>query len=304
MLSITDVLTGWRPAFKFYNMWVSLFGAVLCCAVMFVINWWAAVITVAIVLFLYIYVTYKKPEVNWGSSAQAMSYVTALQDALSLTGVNDHIKNFRPQCIVLTGSPVSRPALLDLTLSFTKNFSLCICSQVFMGSQKQTVSEINMSMEKYQNWLAKHKKKAFYAAVAGDNLRDGVKSLLQASGLGRMKPNTLVIGYKKDWRNTSPQDVETYIGILHDAFDFEYGLLIFRISQGFDISHILQMQGKIDNCSSRPGCAVISSALEHCGPTWLRNRNKDRHRVLARFLHSVPKFSSKETLLIPYPEGG
>ncbi|XP_042199013.1 solute carrier family 12 member 1-like isoform X1 [Callorhinchus milii] len=236
---------GWRPAFKFYNMWVSLFGAVLCCAVMFVINWWAAVITVAIVLFLYIYVTYKKPEVNWGSSAQAMSYVTALQDALSLTGVNDHIKNFRPQCIVLTGSPVSRPALLDLTLSFTKNFSLCICSQVFMGSQKQTVSEINMSMEKYQNWLAKHKKKAFYAAVAGDNLRDGVKSLLQASGLGRMKPNTLVIGYKKDWRNTSPQDVETYIGILHDAFDFEYGLLIFRISQGFDISHILQMQEEL-----------------------------------------------------------
>jgi hypothetical protein len=42
-------------------MWVSLFGAVLCCAVMFVINWWAAVITYVIELFLYIYVTYKKP---------------------------------------------------------------------------------------------------------------------------------------------------------------------------------------------------------------------------------------------------
>lgn len=42
-------------------MWVSLFGAVLCCGVMFVINWWAALITYAIELFLYIYVTYKKP---------------------------------------------------------------------------------------------------------------------------------------------------------------------------------------------------------------------------------------------------
>jgi sodium/potassium/chloride transporter 1 len=42
-------------------MWVSLFGAILCCAVMFVINWWAAVITYVIELFLYIYVTYKKP---------------------------------------------------------------------------------------------------------------------------------------------------------------------------------------------------------------------------------------------------
>ncbi|XP_048473105.1 solute carrier family 12 member 1 isoform X3 [Rhincodon typus] len=236
---------GWRPAFKFYNMWVSLLGTVLCCAVMFVINWWAAVITVAVVLFLNIYVIYNKPEVNWGSSAQAMSYVTALQDALSLTGVNDHIKNFRPQCIVLTGSPKSRPALLDLTLSFTKNFSLCICSQVFMGPRKQTVSDMNLSMDNYQQWLSRNKKKAFYAAVAGDNLRDGVKCLLQASGLGRMKPNTLVIGYKRDWRTANPQDVENYVGILHDAFDFEYGLIILRISQGLDISRILQIQEEL-----------------------------------------------------------
>ncbi|XP_048473106.1 solute carrier family 12 member 1 isoform X4 [Rhincodon typus] len=187
----------------------------------------------------------KSPEVNWGSSAQAMSYVTALQDALSLTGVNDHIKNFRPQCIVLTGSPKSRPALLDLTLSFTKNFSLCICSQVFMGPRKQTVSDMNLSMDNYQQWLSRNKKKAFYAAVAGDNLRDGVKCLLQASGLGRMKPNTLVIGYKRDWRTANPQDVENYVGILHDAFDFEYGLIILRISQGLDISRILQIQEEL-----------------------------------------------------------
>lgn len=55
------LLLGWRPAYGIYNMWVSLFGAVLCCAVMFVINWWAAVITYVIEFFLYIYVTYKKP---------------------------------------------------------------------------------------------------------------------------------------------------------------------------------------------------------------------------------------------------
>ncbi|XP_069758934.1 solute carrier family 12 member 1 isoform X2 [Narcine bancroftii] len=236
---------GWRPAFRFYNMWLSLLGTFLCCAVMFVINWWAAVITVTIVLFLNIYVIYNKPEVNWGSSAQAMSYVTALQDALSLTGVNDHIKNFRPQCIVLTGSPMSRPALLDLTLSFTKNFSLCICSQVIMGPQKQTVNEIGMTVDKYQQWLSKNKKKAFFAAVAGNHLRDGVKCLLQASGLGRMKPNTLVIGYKRDWRTINFWDVDNYVGILHDAFDFEFGLIILRINQGLDISRILQIQDEL-----------------------------------------------------------
>lgn len=52
---------GWRPSFKYYNMWVSLAGAILCCVVMFVINWWAALLTNVIVLGLYIYVSYKKP---------------------------------------------------------------------------------------------------------------------------------------------------------------------------------------------------------------------------------------------------
>uniref|UniRef100_A0A2I3N2E7 Solute carrier family 12 member 1 n=1 Tax=Papio anubis TaxID=9555 RepID=A0A2I3N2E7_PAPAN len=201
---------GWRPAYGIYNMWVSLFGAVLCCAVMFVINWWAAVITYVIEFFLYVYVTYKKPDVNWGSSTQALSYVSALDNALELTTVEDHVKNFRPQCIVLTGGPMTRPALLDITHAFTKNSGLCICCEVFVGPRKLCVKEMNGGMAKKQAWLIKNKIKAFYAAVAADCFRDGVRSLLQASGLGRMKPNTLVIGYKKNWRKAPLTEIENY----------------------------------------------------------------------------------------------
>ncbi|XP_005603119.1 solute carrier family 12 member 1 isoform X2 [Equus przewalskii] len=237
---------GWRPAYGVYNMWVSLFGAVLCCAVMFVINWWAAVITYVIEFFLYVYVTYKKPDVNWGSSTQALSYVSALDNALELTTVEDHVKNFRPQCIVLTGGPMTRPALLDITHAFTKNSGLCICCEVFVGPRKLCVKEMNSGMAKKQAWLIKNKIKAFYAAVAADCFRDGVRSLLQASGLGRMKPNTLVIGYKKNWRKAPLTEIENYVGIIHDAFDFEIGVVIVRISQGFDISQVLQVQDELE----------------------------------------------------------
>ncbi|XP_009969687.1 solute carrier family 12 member 1 [Tyto alba] len=237
---------GWRPAFRYYNMWVSLFGALLCCGVMFVINWWAALITYAIELFLYIYVTYKKPEVNWGSSTQALYYINALDSALALTTVEDHVKNFRPQCIALTGAPMIRPALLDITHTFTKNNGLCICCEVYMGPRKLCVKEMNSGMAKKQAWLTKNKRKAFYAAVAADSFRDGVKSLLQASGLGRMKPNTLVIGFKKDWRNATATQVENYVGVIHDVFDFELGMIIVRISQGFDISQVLQVQEELE----------------------------------------------------------
>uniref|UniRef100_A0A673CPP8 Solute carrier family 12 member 2 n=1 Tax=Sphaeramia orbicularis TaxID=375764 RepID=A0A673CPP8_9TELE len=193
---------GWRPSFKYYNMWVSLAGAVLCCVVMFVINWWAALLTNVIVLGLYIYVSYKKPDVNWGSSTQALTYHQALTHTLHLSGVEDHIKNFRPQCLVMTGYPNSRPALLDLVHSFTKNVGLMICGHV---------RTVKTSMFWYQRWLLKNETKAFYTSVFAEDMRQGTQYLLQAAGLGRLKPNTLVLGFKNDWRDGDMMNVETYI---------------------------------------------------------------------------------------------
>lgn len=61
MLLIHPLCSGWRPAYKYYNMWLSLLGALLCCVVMFIINWWAALLTYGIEILLYVYVTVKKP---------------------------------------------------------------------------------------------------------------------------------------------------------------------------------------------------------------------------------------------------
>lgn len=55
---------GWRPSFKYYNMWVSLLGALLCASMMFLINWWATLLTMFIVIVLYYYVAYTKPRVR------------------------------------------------------------------------------------------------------------------------------------------------------------------------------------------------------------------------------------------------
>ena len=52
---------GFRPSFKYYNMWISLLGAILCLIVMFIINWEAALATFCTVFALYIIVLYRKP---------------------------------------------------------------------------------------------------------------------------------------------------------------------------------------------------------------------------------------------------
>ncbi|XP_076876103.1 solute carrier family 12 member 2 isoform X2 [Brachyhypopomus gauderio] len=253
---------GWRPSFKYYNMWVSLAGAVLCCVVMFVINWWAALFTNVIVLSLYIYVSYKKPDVNWGSSTQALTYQQALTHSLQLCGVADHVKTFRPQCLVMTGAPSSRPALLNLVHAFTKNVGLMVCGHVRISSRRPNFKELNSDMLRYQRWLLNHKSKAFYTPVVAEDLRQGTQYLLQASGLGRLRPNTLVLGFKNNWKTADMKETETYINLIHDAFDFQYGAVILRLREGLDISHI---QGQDDTSAMKDVVVSIDMSKDSDG---------------------------------------
>jgi len=69
-------------------------------------------------------------DVNWGSSTQAQTYKTALTSVHKLVNVNEHVKNYRPQILVLTGKPQDRPPLVDLANLITKNNALMVCGHV------------------------------------------------------------------------------------------------------------------------------------------------------------------------------
>ncbi|KAJ8366253.1 hypothetical protein AAFF_G00363340 [Aldrovandia affinis] len=211
---------GWRPSFRFYSRWAALFGAVGSVVLMFLLTWWAALITFSIILFLLGYVSYRKPEVNWGSSVQAGRYNMALSYSVSLSGVEDHVKNFRPQCLVLTGPPNLRPALVDFVSSFTKNVSLMICGDILMEEDKALLSQ--RRADRLVKWL-NHRK---------------------ATGLGKLRPNTLIMGFKTNWRECAPYSMQDYITTIYDTFDSNYGVCLLRAVDGLDISE--EMEGEVN----------------------------------------------------------
>uniref|UniRef100_A0A3B5LDV6 Solute carrier family 12 member 10, tandem duplicate 1 n=1 Tax=Xiphophorus couchianus TaxID=32473 RepID=A0A3B5LDV6_9TELE len=231
---------GWRPSFQHYSKWTALFGAVICVVLMFLFTWWAALVTWCIIIFLFGYVNYNKPKINWGSSIQAGTYNIALSSSVSLTGVEDHVKNFRPQCLVLTGPPNQRPALVDFVCTFTKHICLMICGDIILEQDRMTRPED--ATDCLVKWLNKRKVRSFYTSLTADNLRAGAKQLLQASGLGKLKPNTLVLGFKTNWRDSAPESIEDYINTIYDTFDSNYGLCILRMVEGLDISDDLEYE--------------------------------------------------------------
>ena len=56
-----------------------------------------AIATYIIILLLYILIHTRNPEANWGSSAQSLTFLSALRSVQTLEKVDDHVKNYRPK---------------------------------------------------------------------------------------------------------------------------------------------------------------------------------------------------------------
>ncbi|XP_052752260.1 bumetanide-sensitive sodium-(potassium)-chloride cotransporter-like isoform X2 [Galleria mellonella] len=221
---------GWRPTFRLYNMWLSLVGAMMCVAIMFVISWSTALITFAFLLMLYLLVSYRKPDVNWGSTTQAQTYKTALTGVYHLNRVTEHVKNYRPQILVLSGFPAERPILTDFSYLLTKGLSLMLCGHVLQGQVSHRAREA-LTNRAY-HWFVKRKMKAFYTVVDDSGFKDGASALIQASGLGKLKPNILMMGFKEDWQSCDRSEVVDYVEVMHKALDMHMALSVLRVEGG------------------------------------------------------------------------
>lgn len=69
-----------------------------------------------------------------------------------------------------------------------------------------------------RNWIKKRHIKSFYVAIANPSFRAGTQCLFQLGGLGRLKPNIVMIGFKQNWASDSLEATNQYFGLIQYAF--------------------------------------------------------------------------------------
>jgi hypothetical protein len=52
---------------------------------------------IKVIVLLYVIIYYRKPDANWGSSAQSLTFISALRGVQNLSKVEEHVKNYRPK---------------------------------------------------------------------------------------------------------------------------------------------------------------------------------------------------------------
>ncbi|XP_015596444.1 bumetanide-sensitive sodium-(potassium)-chloride cotransporter isoform X2 [Cephus cinctus] len=278
---------GWRPTFKYYNTWLSLMGFILCVAIMFLIDWVTSLVTFVIIFGLYLVVVYRKPDVNWGDSTQAQTYKTALSIVYKLNSIDEHVKNYAPQILTLTGPPCSRPALLHLANLITKNNSLLLAGEVYSG--RLSYRARGAHLRQGYSWLQRHRIKSFYHVVEGLSLEKGAAALMQATGVGKLAPNVVLMGYKTHWATCNQKELQEYFNVLHNTFDQRLAVAILRIAEGLSCSGLTYSTALPDDEQG----TLAQSSYELAGNTLMHADSNLSMGTLIPRVQSVPTIGTE-----------
>ncbi|CAH2061012.1 unnamed protein product, partial [Iphiclides podalirius] len=189
-----------RPRFKYFS-WVSaLLGLCGCAALVFALRpayaGGAALACSALLLALHL-LSPAAADPAWGSLGQALIFHQVRKYLLLLDPRREHVKFWRPQMLLLVASPRHSAPLIDF-VNDQKKGGLFVIGHVRIG-QLDGSGDPLAAEQKYWLKLIDHLKvKAFVELCLAESVRSGAAQLTRLSGLGAMKPDTVLLGFRDD----------------------------------------------------------------------------------------------------------
>uniref|UniRef100_A0A672Z9H4 Solute carrier family 12 member 9 n=1 Tax=Sphaeramia orbicularis TaxID=375764 RepID=A0A672Z9H4_9TELE len=247
-----------RPTFRYFTWHTCVLGIVGCAVMMFLINAIYASASIAFMLLLLLLIHYLSPTSSWGYISQALIFHQVRKYLLMLDVRKDHVKFWRPQVLLMVSNPRSSVGLITF-INDIKKSGLYVLGHVQLGDLNTLPSDPLQSQ--YDSWLSLVDYlniKAFVNLTLADSVRHGVQHLLFISGLGGMRPNTLVLGFYDDCsptdklidpslstsQSTDPLDgkvvgPQEYVAIIADAMKMSKNVALARYFNNFDRAQAL-----------------------------------------------------------------
>jgi solute carrier family 12 (sodium/potassium/chloride transporter), member 2 len=182
----------WRPTFRIH--WgFSFAGAFGCFAAMFMINPGASFIAIFISVIVYIITKRRRLKTSWGDMKYGILMLIIQFALYKLSTKKPNIESWRPNILVLSGTPTSRWYLIEIADALSHGYGLLTVAAIL--PEKNISYQRKENMEKtITNYLQERDVKALVKVYLADDVAEGISALIRGYGFGAVEPNTILIG--------------------------------------------------------------------------------------------------------------
>ncbi|MCP4689610.1 MAG: amino acid permease, partial [Desulfobacterales bacterium] len=215
-----------RPRFRYYAPWLSLLGFLACLGVMMAIDFSTGVAAIAVLFAIYQYLGRTAGPALWADGRGSHHLQQARESLIAAAHAARHPRNWRPNLLAFSHDAPGRERLLRFASWITGKSGTTTAVRILEGEGVKMLkrkAEAELSGD-----IAAHELEAFPMVVAAPDMRQCLQTLVQSSGIGPLRANTVLVNKPDQIAEGIPGLPSLkYAGNLRVMFRYGINLVIF-----------------------------------------------------------------------------
>jgi amino acid transporter len=184
-----------RPKFKWFDQRLSLLGFLACLLVMLAIDFKTGLIAVSILFAIYQYLKRTAGPARWADSRRSYYLKRARENLLEAYVEPEHDRDWRPQILAFSKDAQRRPGLLRFASWIEGGSGLTTVVKILKGEGVRMLKLQEESESELRSDIAAHGFSVFPLVVFAPDLDIALNTLIQSTGVGPLKANTILLNW-------------------------------------------------------------------------------------------------------------
>lgn len=184
----------YRPRIR-VPWFVSVFGALCCFGVMFLINTPATVAAITVIIVTYVLLKRRHLNATWGDLRRGFWLSLIRRSLLQVERLPEHPKNWRPNIMVASGIPQGRLDMVELSDWLGSRRGLVTLHHIMVGPYAKMHKRKRMAWNNLVKFISDNHLNALPAVDVVQDRTADLQKVVTSQGFGSFQPNTVLL----DW---------------------------------------------------------------------------------------------------------